>query len=47
MDNPEREWSQLPLGFIADIDPTFCQHFLDVSKAQRKAKIEPDCTLDY
>ena len=34
-------------GFIADIDPALCQHFLDIPKAQRKAKIEPDRPLDY
>jgi NAD(P)-dependent dehydrogenase (short-subunit alcohol dehydrogenase family) len=33
-------------GLIADIDPAFCQHFLDISKAQRKSKIEPDGVLD-
>ena len=33
--------------FIADIDPAFGQHFLDVAKAQRKAKVEPDGSLDY
>ena len=34
-------------GFIADIDPALCLHFLDIPKAQRKAKIEPDRPLDY
>ena len=34
-------------GFIADIDPALCQHFLDIPKAQWKAKIEPDGPLDY
>ena len=34
-------------GFIADIDPALGQHFLDIPKAQRKAKVEPDRPLNY
>ncbi len=33
--------------FIADINATFRKHFLNVTKAQRKAKVEPDGPLDY
>jgi hypothetical protein len=33
--------------FIAHIDPTLGKHFLDVPKAQRKSKIEPDSSLNY
>jgi hypothetical protein len=33
--------------FIADIDPTFCKHFLNITIAQRKAKVETDGSLDY
>jgi hypothetical protein len=33
--------------FIAHIDATFCKHFLNVTKAQGKAKVEPDGPLDY
>ena len=34
-------------GFIAYINTVFCQQFLDVPKAQRKAKMEPDHPPDY
>ena len=33
--------------FIAHIDPALGKHFLDVPKAQRKSKIEPDGSLNY
>jgi hypothetical protein len=33
--------------FIADTNATFRKHFLNVTKAQRKAKVEPDGPLDY
>jgi hypothetical protein len=33
--------------FIAHVDPSFCKHFLNVTKAQREAKVEPDGSLDY
>jgi hypothetical protein len=32
--------------FIADIAPAICKHFLNVTKAQREAKVEPDGPLD-
>ncbi len=35
-----------PDRFIADIDPAFGQHFLDVAKAQRKTKVEPNRPVD-
>jgi hypothetical protein len=33
--------------FIADTNAAFVKHVLDVSKAQRKAKAEPDGPLEY
>lgn len=34
-------------GIIPDINATFRQHFLDVPKTQRKAKIQPNRKMDY
>jgi hypothetical protein len=33
--------------FIAHIDPMLCKHFLNVTKTQREANVEPDGPLDY
>ena len=33
--------------FIADINASFCKHFLNVTIAQREAKVEPNGSLDY
>jgi hypothetical protein len=33
--------------FIADINASFGKHFLNVTKTQRKAKVEPDGPLNY
>jgi hypothetical protein len=34
-------------SFVAHIDPTFCNHFPNVTIAQREAKVEPNGSLDY
>jgi hypothetical protein len=33
--------------FVAHIDLTFGKHFLNVTIAQREAKVEPNGSLDY
>ncbi len=33
--------------FIRDIDAPLGQHILDIAKAQRKAKVQPDRLLDH